>query len=200
VVGKSPGSGLITPVFANINCVDRNFIILSDIGVRGGISIRVHLWICGAVTRHCSRLPNGPLIVGLTDQFEVAGMYCTAERGNMIWTTDRVRRPQAQWLDVRVTFALPKRIAMRIAIGFFHYVRIKIHETRKRVERDVTLLFLFHRERLCVPVSENRFTSLSLRIGQRSNGKVPIVEPKVAPKALLISEMPLLKMLDGLPI
>jgi hypothetical protein len=159
--------------------------MLSDIGVRGGITSSVHIWIWGAVEQHCGRFRIGPLMVGLTDLFilgffEVAGMYCTARHGNVMGTADRVRRFQAQWLDVRMAFALPKRIS----IGFVHYARIKIHETRKQVERDFTPLFLFLCERLRVPLSENRSTSVSPRIEQRSNGKVPIIKLTVAANAL----------------
>lgn len=164
--------------------------MLNDIGVRGGITNRVRFWICGAVEQHCGRFFIGQLIVDLTDRFimglfEVPALSFTTLRGDVVGTTDRVRRLQAQWLDVRVAFALPKRISLRIAIGSVHYARIKIHETRKQVERDFTLLFLFLYERLRVPLSENRSTSLNPGIAQRSNGKVPIIKLIVAPQSIV---------------
>ena len=85
-------------------------------------------------------------------------MYCHAVRGDS-WDYRPGPQLQAQWLDVRVDFALPKRTALRIATGFVRYARIKIHETRKQVECDFTLLFLFLHERLHVPLPENRSTS-----------------------------------------
>jgi hypothetical protein len=162
--------------------------MLRDIRVRGAITRGVRFWICGAVEQRCDRFLVGPQMVNFTDLFimglfEVLVVYCKAVRGDILGTTDRVRRLQTQWLDVRVDFALPKRIALRIATGFVRYARIKIHETRKQVECDFTLLFLFLHERLHVPLPENRSTSLS--IGQRSNGKVTIIKLIATPHGIV---------------
>jgi hypothetical protein len=155
--------------------------MLRYIRVRGAITKGVRFWICGAVEQRRDRFPVGPQMVNFTDLFimglfEVLVMYYHAVRGDFLGTTDRLRRLQTQWLDVRVDFALPKRIALRIATGFVRYARIKIHETRKQVECDFTLLFLLLHERLHVPLPENRSTSLSLSIGQRSNEKVAMIK------------------------
>jgi hypothetical protein len=146
--------------------------MLKDIGGRGAVTSGVRFWICGAVEQRCDRFPVGPQMVNFTDLvimglFEFLVMCCNV-RCDFLGTTDRARRLQAQWWNVRVDFALPKRIALRIATGFVRYAGIRIHKRRKQVECDLILLFLFLHERLHVPLPENR--CLQPRIGPRATG------------------------------
>jgi fluoride ion exporter CrcB/FEX len=115
--------------------------MLRDIRVRGAITSGVRFWIGGAVEQRCDRFPVGPQMVNFTDLFimglfEFLVRYFNAVRGAFLGTTDRVRRLQAQWWNIRVDFGLPKRIALRIATGFVRYAGIRIHERRKQVECD----------------------------------------------------------------